>query len=214
MVGTKSNIFFVLLGCFLIAESFTLYKDDGKFSDNKSKSRVFSTENGLQCLLEANLNPLIHAKPCISIWLRQIIERDRTGFYTTRFGRSDPEWISERFGRSTDREDPMNRFFLVRPTKKTPAPGTDLPLGTQIFFWNFDLKSRLSNFEIFECRSKSQSLLFDLHFFFQSALSALLSLLNAHQYALKNQSRQPIESGKFKVLDWASQSLKESAKQP
>ena len=42
--------------------------------------------------------------------------------------------------------------------------------------------------------------------FFLSALSAWIGLFNAHKHALKSQSWQPIESGKFKVLNWAWES--------
>lgn len=47
------------------------------------------------------------------------VERERSGFYTTRFGRSDPALARQRrVSRGPDEK--MNRMFLVRPTKRTP----------------------------------------------------------------------------------------------
>jgi hypothetical protein len=43
-------------------------------------------------------------------------KRDRVGFYTTRFGRSDPAW---RLRRSGKHGQELSRMFLVRPTKKS-----------------------------------------------------------------------------------------------
>ena len=44
-----------------------------------------------------------------------------SGFYTTRFGRSDPAWRPRRAPSPRDQDALLNRIFLVRPTKRTPA---------------------------------------------------------------------------------------------
>ena len=52
------------------------------------------------------------------------VGKDKSGFYTTRFGKRDPDFT--RFGRSDgldwrprrNSEDAFNRIFLARPTKR------------------------------------------------------------------------------------------------
>ena len=68
---------------------------------------------------------------------------------------------------------------------------------------NLILQSWLSNFEIFECRRPSRCQLFALRFFLPINIMGLVILFYAQKYALKSQVRQPIESGKFNVLQWA-----------
>jgi len=50
-------------------------------------------------------------------------KRDKTGFYTTRFGKRDPDFT--RFGRNAQ-EDALNRIFLVRPTKRSDNTNEEL----------------------------------------------------------------------------------------